>query len=298
MERAGGMTDTIAKVRTVADMTCGSIVNRRGDEMNNDPKGDYAEVNGLKMYYEIHGTGQPLLLLHGGFMTIEALGPLLPTLAKNRRVIAVELEGHGRTADLDRPLSYEQMAEDVAGLLEHLGIDQTDIFGFSLGGMTALRLAVRHPALVRKLVLASVVYSNEGYYPSIVAGWPGMTPEALAGTPMEQLYTRTAPNPKHWPVFVGKVRQALMDFKGWPATDIQSIEAPTLLMLGDADIVRPEYALEMFRMLGGVEADGGMGGVPKSQFAVLPGTSHFDLLIRTDLLLPIVTPFLDMPGEE
>jgi pimeloyl-ACP methyl ester carboxylesterase len=287
-------------VGTVANITCGSIVNRKGDEMNNVPKGDYAEVNGLNMYYEIHGTGEPLLLLHGGFMAIEALGPLLPALAKNRQVIAVELKGHGRTADLDRPLSYEQIAEDVASLLEQLGVEQTDIFGFSLGGMTALRLAVRYPALVRKLVVASVVYSNEGYYPSIVAGWPSMTPETLAGTSMEQLYTQTAPNPKHWPVFVGKVRQALMDFEGWPAIDIQSIKAPTLLMLRDADIVRPEYAVEMFRMLGGAEADGGMGGVPKSQFAVLPGTSHFDLLMRTDLLLSIVTPFLDMPmpGDE
>jgi pimeloyl-ACP methyl ester carboxylesterase len=247
------------------------------------------------MYYEIHGTGKPLVLLHGGFMAIETLEPLLPTLAKNRQVIAAELEGHGRTADLDRPLSYEQMAEDVAGLLEQLEIEQTDVFGFSLGGMTALRLAVRYPDLVRKLVVASVVYNNEGYYPSIVAGWPSMTPEALVGTPMEQLYIQTAPDPKHWPVFVAKVRQALMDFQGWPATDIRSIKAPTLLLLGDADIVRPEHALEMFRMLGGARADGGMNGLPKSQFAVLPGTSHFDLLMRTDLLLPIITPFLDAP---
>jgi len=269
-----------------------------GDEMKVPAKGNYAEVNGLEMYYEIHGTGKPLLLLHGGFMAIEALEPLLPTLARNRQVVAVELEGHGRTADLDRPLSYEQMAEDVAGLLEQLGIEQTDIFGFSLGGMAALRLAIRHPVLVRKLVVASVVYSNEGYYPSIVAGWPGMTPEVLAGTPMEHLYTQTAPNPKHWPVFVGKVRQALMNFKGWPATDIQSVKAPTMLLLGDADIVRPEYAVEMFRMLGGAKANGGMGGVPKSQFAVLPGTSHSDFLMRTDLLLTIITPFLDAPMPE
>lgn len=260
--------------------------------------GRYAAVNGLNMYYEVHGAGQPLVLLHGGFMTIEALGPLLPSLAQTRRVIAVELEGHGRTADLDRPLSPEQMAEDVAGLLRQLGIAQTDVFGFSLGGQTALRLAMRHPDLVRKLVLASTTYGNDGFYPSVVASWPGMSPEVLAGTPMEQAYARTAPNPEHWPVFVDKMKHALMDFEGWPAADVQSITAPTLLLLGDADVVRPEYAVEMFRLLGGAREDGGVGGVPQSQLAVLPGTTHFSMLYRTDLLLPIVTPFLDAPMPE
>ena len=139
--------------------------------------------NGLNMYYEIHGAGRPLLLMHGGFMTIDALGPLLPALAQTRQVIAVELEGHGRTADLDRPLSYEQMAEDVAGLLGHLGIARADVFGFSLGGITGLRLAIRRPELVRKLVAASVIYSNEGYYASIVAGWPSLSQQALLTDP-------------------------------------------------------------------------------------------------------------------
>ena len=260
-----------------------------------DSRGRYAVVNGLNMYYEIHGAGKPLVLLHGGFMTIEALGPLLPALAQTRQVLAVELEGHGRTADLDRPLSAEQMAEDVAGLLGQLGIKQADFFGFSLGGVTALRIAVRHPDLVRKLVIVSASYSNEGFYPAIVASWPGMSPQALARTPMEQAYAQVAPDPQHWPVFVDKLKHALMDFKGWPASDIQSIKAPTLLVIGDTDVIRPEYAVEMFRLLGGGKADGGMSGVPNSQFAVLPGTTHFSILTRTDLLLPIVTPFLDAP---
>lgn len=261
-------------------------------------KGNYATVNGLKMYYEIHGTGRPLVLLHGGFMVIEALGTLLPALAQNRQVIAVELEGHGRTADLDRPLSYDQMAEDVAGLIRQLGIKQADLFGFSLGGLIALRLTVRYPELVRKLVLVSAIYSNEGYYPATMAGWPTMSAEAFAGSPAEQLYTQVAPNPAHWPVFIDKIKHTMMSFKGWPASDIQSIKLPTLLLLGDADLVRPEYAVEMFRLLGGAREDGGMQGVPDSQLAILPGTTHFDILDRLDLLLPIVTPFLDAPMLE
>lgn len=265
---------------------------------NTPPQTGYAPVNGLKMYYEIHGTGKPLVLLHGGLMTIGDLGPLLPALAQTWQVIAAELEGHGRTADLDRPLSAEQMAEDVAGLLRHLGIEQADFFGFSLGGMTSLRLAIKHPDLVRKLVVVSIVYGNDGYYPSIVAGWPSISPEALKGTPMEQSYLQAAPNPEHWPVFLGKVKQSMIGFKGWPAADVQSIQAPTLLILGDADLVRPEYAVEMFRLLGGAKQDGGMGGVPDSQLAVLPGTTHFNILYRTDLLLPIITPFLDAPMPE
>ena len=257
--------------------------------------------NGLNLYYEIHGAGQPLLLMPGGFMTIDALGPLLPALAQTRQVIAVELEGHGRTADLDRSLSYEQMAEDVAGLLGHLGIARADVFGFSLGGITGLRLAIRRPELVRKLVAASVIYSNEGYYASIVAGWPSMSHQALAGTPMEQVYAQTAPNPEHWPVFVDKVKHALMDFEGWPPEDIQSILAPTLLLFGDADIIRLEYAVEMFRLLGG-GVPGDFVGLPQSQLAVLPGTGHgippTGLASRADLLLPIVEPFLEAPMPE
>jgi pimeloyl-ACP methyl ester carboxylesterase len=256
---------------------------------------DYALVNGLNMYYEVHGTGRPLVMLHGGFMTINALGPILPALAETRQVIAVELEGHGRTADLDRPLRYDQMADDVAGLLRKLGIERADLFGFSMGGMVGLRLAFRHPELVRKAVIASALYNIDGYYPSIVAQWPGMSAESLAGSPMEQIYAEVAPNPQHWPIFIDKMKEAMMTFKGWPASDIQAIKAPTLLIFGDADLIRPEHALELFRLLGGARADGGMEGLPDSQFAVLPGTTHFNLLDRTDLLMPIVVPFLDAP---
>ncbi|HZC04246.1 MAG TPA: alpha/beta hydrolase [Ktedonobacterales bacterium] len=261
-------------------------------------QGQYATINGLRMYYEVHGEGRPLVLLHGGYQVIEALEPLLSSLARHWQVIAPELEGHGRTADLDRPLTREQMAEDVAGLLDHLGVTEADVVGYSLGGMAAMRLAMRRPDLVRKLVLVSAPYSNDGYYPSTMAGWPDMSAEGFVGTPMEQVYMRAAPHPEHWPIFVEKVKHALMDFPGWSADDIRGITAPTLLILGDADLVRPEYAVEMFRLFGGARADGGMGGVPASQLAILPGVTHFSILSRLDLLLPIVTPFLDAPTSD
>ena len=258
-----------------------------------ESRGRYALVNGLNLYYEIHGAGRPLVLLHGGYQTIGAIGPLLPALAQTRQVIAVELEGHGHTVDLDRPLSVEQMAEDVAGLIDQLGIQRADVFGYSMGGQTGLRLAIRHPDRVRKLVAVSAPYNIQGYYPAIVASWPGMSPQSFAGTPMEQVYAQTAPNPEHWPVFVGKMKQALMGFKGWPPEDLRSIQAPTLLLVADFDLIRPEHAVEMFRLLGGGKEDGGMGELPKSQLGVLPGTTHFSIITRVDLLLPIVLPFLD-----
>lgn len=267
-------------------------------EVRNDPRGGYAAVDGLSMYYEVHGIGEPLVLLHGGFMTIDAFGPLLPSLAQFRQVIAIELEGHGRTADLDRPLSVEQMAEDVVVLLDQIGIRRADFFGFSMGGMVSLRIAIRHAERVSRLVAVSTPYNIEGYLPSVVAGWPGMTPEVLAGTPMEQVYAQTAPDPDHWPVFVAKMRASLMSFKGWPDSDIQSIQSPTFIILGDADLIRLEHGVRMFRLLAGEKIEAGMGELPKSQLAVLPGTSHFSILYRLDLLLPVIMPFLGVPVPE
>src|ERR671917_286621 len=158
-------------------------------------RGDYAEVNGLKMYYEIHGTGEPLVVLHGAYMTIDSMGEVVPGLARSRQIIAVELQGHGRTADVDRPLSYEQMADDTAALLRHLGIEQADVFGYSMGGGVALQVAIRHPEAVRRLVLASVSYTSDGMHPELLEMIPTLAPEAFAGSPIEEAYLRTAPNP-------------------------------------------------------------------------------------------------------
>lgn len=267
--------------------------------MDTNVQRGYTNVNGLEMYREIHGEAhearRPLVLLHGGYQTIEAMYPLLPLLAETRQVIAIELEGHGRTVDLDRPLTYAQMAEDVAALIERLGVGPADLFGYSLGGATALRLAMRYPQLIRKLVVASVIFNTAGYYPATTVGWPQMSAQAFAGTPMEQTYAQTAPHVERWPGFVEKMKHVLMDFQGWSAEEIRAITAPTLVLCGDADLVRPEHAIELFRLLGGARDDGGMAGVPASQLAILPGVTHFTIINRVDLLRPIVTPFLDAP---
>ena len=266
--------------------------------------GNYAEVNGLNMYYEIHGTGEPLVVLHGAYMTIGAMGVVVPSLAESRQVIAVELQGHGRTADIDRHLSYEQMADDVAALLRHLGTEGADVFGYSMGGAVALQVAIRHPEVVRKLVVASASYTSEGAHPELLEMIPTITPEAFAGSPIEEDYLRTAPNPDDFPTLVAKLKRLDMEPFAWPPEDIQGIVAPTLLIIGDSDAIRLEHAVELFRLLGG-GVMGDLAGLPKSQLAVLPGTTHFvppgsAVLDRADWLLSIIPPFLDapMPGGQ
>jgi pimeloyl-ACP methyl ester carboxylesterase len=270
--------------------------------MNEAPKGNYAEVNGLEMYYEIHGTGQPLVVLHGAYMTIDAMGEVVPELAASRQIIAVELQGHGRTADIDRPLTYEQMADDTAALQQHLGIEKADVFGYSMGGGVALQVAIRHPDVVRKLVVASASYTSEGMHPELLEMIPTITPEAFAGSPIEEDYLRTAPNPEDFPTLVAKLKQLDMEPFAWTQEDIQGISAPTLLIVGDSDAIRLEHAVELFRLLGG-GVMGDLAGLPKSQLAVLPATAHFippgsGVLDRADWLLSIIPPFLDAPMPE
>src|SRR5918998_280509 len=213
----------------------------------NATRGDYAEVNGLRMYYETRGAGRPLLVLHGAYMTVEAMGSLVPDLAETRRVISVELQGHGRTADVaDRPITYEGMADDVAALLRHLGIDEADAFGFSMGGGVALQLAIRHPEVVRRLVVASASYTSAGAHPEMLEMIPSLTPEAFAGTPIQEEYLRLAPNPEDFPTLVAKLERLDMEHFAWPPEAIQGLTDPTLLIVGDSDVVRLEHAVEMF----------------------------------------------------
>jgi pimeloyl-ACP methyl ester carboxylesterase len=258
----------------------------------------YAPVNGLQMYYEIHGSGGvPLVILHGAFGTVDMFGPLVPALAETRTVITVELQGHGRTADIDRPFSYPQFADDVAALLQYLGIEQADVFGYSMGGYTAQQVAIRHPELVRKLVIASASFNREGVYPEVWEGIESLTPELFAGSPPQTEYARLAPNPENWSLLIEKVKQLEHTFTGWPAEDVAAIEVPTLLIVGDADILRPQHIAEMFQLLGG-GVPGDFGVRPKAQLAVLPGTNHVEVVLRTDWLLSMITPFLDAPMPE
>lgn len=257
-------------------------------------KSGYASVNGLDMYYEIHGAGRPLVLLHGALMTIEGFDKLLPSLAKTRQVIAVEQQAHGRTADIDRPFRYEQMADDTAALLRKLDIEQADFFGYSMGGSIALQVAIRHPKLVRKLVIAASAYGPNGLYPQVLENIRNLKPEDFAGSPWLDAYASVAPDPEDWPTLLAKVRELVGEFEGWPAADIGAIEAPALVIVADSDVVRPEHAVELFRLLGGGVA-GDLAGLPRSQLAVLPGTTHVSLVGRADWLTPMVTQFLDAP---
>ena len=262
-----------------------------------ETKTGYASVNGLEIYYEIHGTGRPLVLLHGALMTIEGFGKLLPSLAQTRQVIAVEQQAHGRTADIDRPFSYERMADDTAALLRQLKVEQADVFGYSMGGAIALQVAIRHPELVRKLVLAAPAYSKAGFYPEVLANIRNLKPEDFAGSPWQEGYARVAPNPEDWPTLIAKVRQLVGEFEGWPPEDIQAIAAPALVIVADSDVVRPEHAVEIFRLLGG-GVPGDLAGLPRSRLAVLPGTTHVSLVDRADWLTPMVTEFLNAPLPE
>jgi pimeloyl-ACP methyl ester carboxylesterase len=263
----------------------------------------YAPVNGLSMYYEIYGEGRPLVLLHGAYMTAGMWGGVLPGLAATRQVIAVEQQGHGRTADVDRPITYEQMADDTAALLAHLGAGRADIVGYSMGGGIALQLAIRHPAAVRKLVVASASYTSDGMHSVALEMFPSITPELFAGSPIEEAYQRTAPNPGDFPKLVEKLKRLDTTAFAWPAEEIRRIAAPTMIVLGDSDGVRLEHAVELFKLLGG-GVMGDLQGMPNSQLAVLPGTAHFappghGLLDRVGWLLDLIPPFLDepMPGS-
>ena len=258
------------------------------------PSSGYAPVNGQEMYYEIRGTGQPLVLLHGAYGAIATWGTIPESLAQTRQVIAVELQGHGHTADIARPLRYEQMADDTAALLGHLGVAAADIFGYSMGGGIALQMALRHPAVVRKLVVASASFTSDGIYPEVLAMIETITPEMFAGSPMEAAYREAAPNPDDWPTLVTKLKQLDAEAFSWSPDAVRAIVAPTLVILGDSDVIRPEHALELFRLRGGGIA-GDMTGLPAAQLAVLPGTTHVGLMDRADWLLLMIPPFLDAP---
>jgi pimeloyl-ACP methyl ester carboxylesterase len=268
-----------------------------GGESN--ARGTYAEVNGIKLYYEIHGRGRPLILLHGGLGAIEMFGPNLPALAAGRQVIAVDLQGHGRTADVDRPLRVQSMADDIAALIAHLELERPDIMGYSLGGGVALQTAIRHPDVVGRLVIVSTPFRRNGFYADILRQQTQVNAaaaEALKPTPMYQLYSSIAPRPEDWPRLLDKIGEAMkQDFDF--SKEIAEIEAPTLIVAGDADIFPPAHAVEMFALLGGGQQDPGWDGSgrPSSQLAILPGLTHYNIF-SAPALAETVLPFLDAPA--
>ena len=251
----------------------------------------YAPVNGLRIYFEVHGAANPaqppLVLLHGGGDTIgTSFGDILPALAVGRQVIAFEQQGYGHTADIaDRPFGFEQSADDTAALLDYLNVGEADLFGFSNGGTIALQVAIRHPKCVRKLVLASALSTRDGAYPWL---WEAMAHATLENMPKElqEAYLKVAPHPENLQSFHDKAARRMREFRDIPAEAMRGITAPALVVIGDADVIRPEHAVEMFRILA------------HAQLAILPATDHMQVTARSAWLVPMVNAFLDAPATK
>jgi len=252
----------------------------------------HADVNGLELYYEVYGQGKPIVLLHGSFMTIPLnWSQFIPLLAKDRKVIVAEMQGHGRTRDIAREFSYEGMADDVSALLRHLKIDRADILGYSMGGGVAFQVAVRHPEQVRRLVVLSGTYAHDGWWPDVEASFATMNADMLKGTPIQKQYEELGNDPAHFHEFVKKVISIDLKPYDW-SKDVKNIQAPIFMAIGDVDGVRYEHALELFRAKGGGKM-GDIHGLPQSRLAIIPSTTHIGLIQRTDWLIPMITDFLD-----
>jgi pimeloyl-ACP methyl ester carboxylesterase len=253
-------------------------------------------LNGIELNYQEFGEGKPLVLLHGGFGSVEMFGPNIELLAKNHRVIGVDLQSHGRSPAADRPMSFEAMADDIASLIKQLGLQKAAIMGFSLGGAVALRTAIQHPALVDRLVLVSAVFERAGWYPEMVAGMDAMGPEfaePLKQSPMYQDYQRIAPNVDDWPKLVTQVTTLLKHDYDWSA-EIPKLKMPVMLVIGDADGLPPSHTVEFFKLLGGGlrDANWDRSGMTHHRLAILPGATHYDINVQPALAAAVI-PFLD-----
>jgi pimeloyl-ACP methyl ester carboxylesterase len=262
--------------------------------------GELVEANGLALYVETHGTGDPLILLHGGLGSGEMFGPILPTMADHHRVILVDLQGHGRTADIDRPLDVRLMADDIAALIGELGLDRPDVMGFSLGGGVALHVAIKYPEKIRRLVAVSTPSRSDAVYPEIreQQGQVGAAAaEFMKDTPMYELYQRVAPHPEDFPRLLDKAGAAMaVPFD--VTAEVGGLRVPTLLVAGDADMAPPSHYVELFGLLDGGRRDGGWTGEGRPAgghaLAILPGLTHYDI-VDSPLLAAVAVDFLDMP---
>ena len=264
------------------------------------PQAGYAPVNGLELYYEISGSGAPLILLHGGFGATGMFGGLLPTLTAARQVIAVDLQGHGRTADIDRPLRIAAMADDIAALIAHLGLGTASIMSYSLGGAVALQTAIRHPDLIDRLIVVSTPYKRTGWYAESLAGMDQMTgaiAEQMKQTPMYETYAAIAPRPEDWARMWDKMGDMLRQDFDWSA-GVAALTMPTMIAFGDADSVSPVHAAAFFDLLGGGKRDGGWdrSGMTPHRLAILPETTHYDIFF-SPTLATVVAPFIAAPSS-
>ncbi len=263
------------------------------------PTTGYAPVNGLKMYYEIHGSGEPVVLLHGAFMAISGdWNDWIGELSKTRKVIAVEMQGHGRTADIKRDITYENLADDVAGLLDYLKIPNADIVGYSLGGGVAIQCAIRHPEKVRKVVSISSVFRLDGWVKEGVDALAKITAEVFKGSPIEADYKRLSPTPNEFPDFVKHVIAMASKPYDFGADKFKATKAPMFFIHGDADGVRLDHIAEMYRLKGGGNIHGDMQPRSASRLAILPDTTHVTLMNRMTTIVPMINDFLDAKPQK
>src|SRR5688500_5380963 len=253
--------------------------------------GHRVNVNGMQTYYEVSGAGDPLIVLHGAYMNIPMMGEIIPRLARTHKVYAVEMQGHGRTTDIARPITYQNLADDVAAFMTSVGLQRADVFGYSMGGQVGLQLAIRYPAKVNRLVAASVGYDLRGWQPVYTAAIPQMTVEMLNAMPFAKDYPNLAANPKGFPELARKLIALEKEPMAWEA-DIKALKTPVLVISGDADVATLEHSIALFRLLGGgVMGDMGQP-LPASRLAILPATSHTAVINQVDLLYGFIEPFL------
>lgn len=253
--------------------------------------GHRVAINGMQLYYEVSGAGDPLIVLHGAYMNIPSMGAIIPKLARTHKVYALELQGHGRTTDIDRPITYQHMADDVAAFMDAVGLQKADVFGYSMGSVVGLQLAIRHPAKVTKLAAASVAYDVEGWQPEFKAMIPHMNVEMMIGTPFEKDYRKLAPNPDGFAELARKLIALEKEPMAW-AKEVKELKLPVLILTSDYDAATLEHSVALFRLLGGT----GMGDMGKplgtARLAVLPATSHTAVIMQPDLLHAFIEPFL------
>jgi pimeloyl-ACP methyl ester carboxylesterase len=259
-------------------------------------KSGRVHANGIHYYYEIHGAGEPLLLLHGGLGSIDMFGPVLPALAKTRQVIAVDLHGHGRTTLGDRPINLIDIANDLALVLDQLGYRQVDVAGYSFGGGAGLRLAIQHPTRVRRLVVASAPYAQSGFFPEMLpqqAAVSAAMAEQMKETPMYKSYVAVAPSPKDFPRLLDRMGEYMRRPYDW-ADEVKKLSMPVMLVYGDSDMIRPEHIVQFYQLLGGGLKDAGWQRehMPRNRLAILPDLTHYEAFFSPDLVRAIL-PFLD-----
>src|SRR5687768_8646838 len=292
--RAISATLMLAATLTVAAAT--HTVEAQATTTTTPAKSGRVTANGIDYYYEIHGSGEPLLLLHGGLGSIDMFGPVLPALAKNRQVIAVDLHGHGRTPLGDRPINLIDIANDLAVVLDRLGFKQVDVAGYSFGGGAGLRLAIQHPALVRRLVVASAPYSQSGFFPEMLpqqAAVGAAMAEHMKETPMYKSYVAVAPNPKDFPRLLDRMGEYMRRPYNWSA-EVKKLSMPVMLVYGDADMVRPEHVVQFYQLVGGGLKDAGWQRehMSRNRLAIIPDVTHYELFL-SPAVAPTILPFLD-----